>query len=154
MEKACKNLKAFKKTYPNSKLRKKKCHLIRNDRHFIEAGENDNLIVQKLKNNNDALGIFGFSFLEENKHVVKPVKINKIMPTFKNIVRGTYPVSRPLFIYYKGENLNIVPGMKEFIAEIISANTIGNDGYLMQKGLIPLTDLELKKVRGKITKNL
>lgn len=152
LEKACKNQPAFKKAYPNSKIRKKKCHLIRNDGHFIEAGENDNLIVQKLKNNADALGIFGFSFLEENRHVVKPVRINKVMPTFKNIVKGSYPVSRPLYIYYKAQNLDIIPGMKEFIAEIISPNTIGNDGYLMQKGLIPLTDLELKKVRGKTAK--
>jgi len=154
MEGPCKDLNAFKNTYANSKTRKKKCHILRNDGHFIEAGENDNLIVQKLKNNSEAFGIFGFSFLEENRHVVKSVKINNTFPTFENIVNGSYPISRPLFIYYKKENLNIVPGVKEFIQEIISENTLGGEGYLMQRGLIPLTDLELKKVRDKITKTL
>lgn len=154
MEQACKDLEAFKNVYKDKDLRAKKCHLIRNDGHFIEAGENDNLIVQKLKNNHDALGIFGFSFLQENSHVVKPVRVNKILPTFQSIVKGSYPVSRPLFIYFKKEHLDLVPGMREFIKEIISENTIGDDGYLMQKGLIPLTNLELKKVRDKTLKSL
>ncbi|MBL6664264.1 MAG: substrate-binding domain-containing protein [Rickettsiales bacterium] len=154
MEKACKDLQAFKTTYADEKIRKKKCHLIRNDGHFIEAGENDNLIVQKLKNNHNALGIFGFSFLEENRHVVKPVTINKVVPTFESIVKGSYPVSRPLFIYYKKEHLPLIKGINEFLEEIVSKNTIGNDGYLMQKGLIPLTDSELKDVRNKVLKSL
>ena len=75
-------------------------------------------------------------------------------PSFESIVSGTYPVSRPLFIYFKKEQLNLVPGIKEFIQEIVSKNTIGKDGYLLQKGLIPLTDLEIKKVRGEVTKAL
>jgi len=147
MESACKDLAEFKKAFPDKKIRKKKCHLIRSDGHFIEAGENDNLIVQKLRNDKDALGIFGFSFLEENSSLVQPAVINKVKPTFENIVDGSYPVSRPLFIYFKRQHLDLIPGMKEFLKEIISKNTVGNDGYLMQKGLIPLTDLELKKVR-------
>lgn len=154
MEKACKKFKIFNKVFTDKKLRKKKCHLIRNDGAFIEAGENDNLIVQKLKNNENALGIFGFSFLEENHHIIQPVIINNIEPNFKNIVAGSYPVSRPLYIYYKKEHLKLITGMKDFVTEIISKNTIGNDGYLMQKGLIPLTDLELKKVRDKVLESL
>ena len=108
----------------DSKIRKKKCHLIRNDGKFIEAGENDNLIVQKLKNDKNALGIFGFSFLEENRGSIQPTSINQNLPSFDNIVSGAYPISRPLFIYFKKEHLNLIDGMHQFIAEIISTNTI------------------------------
>ncbi|MBM3579905.1 MAG: phosphate ABC transporter substrate-binding protein [Alphaproteobacteria bacterium] len=138
MEEPCKKL---------TKLSKKKCGVIRSDGHFIEAGENDNLIVQKLKNDPDALGIFGFSFLEENHGTIKAADINHVVPSFDSIVSGRYKVSRPLFIYFKKEHLNLIPGMREFVQEIISKNTIGKDGYLLQKGLIPLTDLEIKKAR-------
>lgn len=154
LEDVCANMPEFIAAYPNAKIRKKKCHVIRSDGKFIEAGENDNLIVQKLKNDPDALGIFGFSFLEENHDTIQPSLINKAMPTFYSIVSGAYPVSRPLFIYFKKEHLNLVSGMREFVQEIISPNTVGVDGYLLQKGLIPLTDLEIKKVRGEVAKNL
>ena len=152
MEKACVNMKEFIKAFPDAKTRKKQCHLIRSDGKFIEAGENDNLIVQKLKNDSNALGIFGFSFLEENRNAIKPAIINGNVPTFDNIISGSYPVSRPLFIYFKAEHLNLVAGLRQFIAEIISLNTIGNEGYLLQKGLSPPNDLELKKVRDEIEK--
>ena len=146
MEDVCLGLPEFAATYPDAKIRKKKCHVIRSDGHFIEAGENDNLIVQKLKNDVDALGIFGFSFLEENHDMIKPSAINETSPSFDSIVSGSYQVSRPLFIYFKQEHLKLIPGMCEFVEEIISKNTIGTDGYLLQKGLIPLSDAELKKV--------
>lgn len=154
MEKSCKNLKAFKVAYPDSKKRKKICHLIRSDGKFIEAGENDNLIVQKLKANDDSLGIFGFSFLQENKDSIQAASINNVEPSFSSIVSGSYKVSRPLFLYFKGEHLDLVPGMREFVKEIISNNTIGSDGYLLQKGLIPLSDWETKKMRDRIAKIL
>ncbi|OFW81324.1 MAG: phosphate ABC transporter substrate-binding protein [Alphaproteobacteria bacterium RIFCSPLOWO2_01_FULL_40_26] len=147
MEDVCDSMPEFISVFPDTKIRKKKCQIIRSDGAFIEAGENDNLIVQKLKNDPDAMGIFGFSFLEENHDFIQPVEINKIMPSFDSIVSGTYSVSRPLFIYFKKEHLGLIRGMREFVHEIVSRNTIGNDGYLLQKGLIPLTDLELKKVR-------
>ena len=131
----------------DKKLRQKQCRIIRSDGHFIEAGENDNLIVQKLKNDNDAIGIFGFSFLEENRNIIKPVKIENIFPTFDSIASGEYKISRPLFIYFKNEHLNLVAGIKEFINEIVSYDTLGKDGYLMQKGLIPLDDEEVKKIQ-------
>ena len=145
MEEPCKKL---------TKLPKKKCGVIRSDGHFIEAGENDNLIVQKLMHDQDALGIFGFSFLEENHSIIKAATINNVAPSFDSIVSGKYQVSRPLFIYFKKEHLNLVPGMKEFIQEVVSKNTIGIDGYLLQKGLIPLTNLESKKVRDEVIKAL
>ncbi len=154
MEEVCKDMPEFIVAFSDSKVRKKKCHMIRSDGKFIEAGENDNLIVQKLKHDANALGILGFSFLEENHSTLQPVTINGIVPSFESIVSGAYPVSRPLFIYAKKEHFVLIAGMKEFVQEIISKNTLGNDGYLLQKGLIPLTDLELKKVRDEIEINL
>jgi len=154
MEDGCINAKEFVAAYPDAKNRKKKCHVIRSDGKFIEAGENDNLIVQKLKNDPDALGIFGFSFLEENHDTIQSATINQMAPSFANIVSGAYPVSRPLFIYFKKEHLNLIAGMPEFVKEIVSKDTVGNDGYLLQKGLIPLTDLELKKVQGEVANSL
>lgn len=145
MEGPCKKL---------TKLPKKKCGLIRTDGRFIEAGENDNLIVRKLMNDSEALGIFGFSFLEENHSVIKAATINKVAPSFETIISGKYPVSRPLFIYFKKEHLNIIPGMKEFTQEIVSNNTLGENGYLVQKGLIPLTNLEIKKESSKVSRAL
>ncbi len=154
MEDVCFKTEEFIAAYPDEKIRKKKCHVIRSDGRFIEAGENDNLIVQKLKNDADALGIFGFSFLEENHQSIQPAIINLVSPSFDNIVSGTYQVSRPLFIYFKKEHLNLISGMRQFVDEIVSKNTIGSDGYLLQKGLIPLTDLELKKVRNEVVESL
>lgn len=153
MEEPCMKIKAFENAYLDKKTRQKKCHIIRSDGKFIEAGENDNLIVQKLRNDVNALGIFGFSFLEENHEIIQPSLINDVKPSFDNIVSGVYPVSRPLFIYFKKEHINLIPQMREFISEIISPDTIGIDGYLLQKGLIPLTDLELKKVADEVKKS-
>lgn len=150
METACVNIKAFIKKYPNKKNRKKACHLIRSDGKFIEAGENDNLIVKKLKSNPRALGIFGFSFLSENSDIIKAAKVNNIAPTFDSIVNSKYKISRPLYIYFKGEHLDLIAGMREFFQEVISKNTIGQDGYLLQKGLIPLSELESSKMRDRI----
>ncbi|MDX2083540.1 MAG: substrate-binding domain-containing protein [Rickettsiales bacterium] len=154
MEEPCMAMAEFNLAFGDKKIRQKKCHLIRSDGKFIEAGENDNLIVQKLKNDVDALGIFGFSFLEENHQAIQPALINNVAPSFENIASSRYKVSRPLFIYFKKEHLDLIPGMREFIKEIISSDTIGFDGYLLQKGLIPLTNLEIKKVRGEVMQNL
>jgi phosphate transport system substrate-binding protein len=154
MEKACKSLDGFKIAYPDEKIRKKKCQIIRSDAVFIEAGENDNLIVQKLKADNNALGVFGFSFLQENKNVVKSIKIDAVTPSFDSIISGEYSVSRPLFIYFKREHIDLVPNTRQFIKEIVSKNTIGKDGYLLQKGLIPLTDLETNQVRSDVLSKL
>lgn len=154
MEEPCMALEQYKTVYQDKKIRQKKCHTIRSDGKFIEAGENDNLIVQKLKNDKDALGIFGFSFLEENHEVIQSALINNVVPSFENIVSGSYPVSRPLFIYFKKEHLSLIPQMREFVKEIISKDTIGKDGYLLQKGLIPLTDDELKKVSLEVERGL
>lgn len=154
MDEVCVNMPEFVATFADKKIRQKKCRVIRSDGKFIEAGENDNLIVQKLRNDAQALGIFGFSFLEENHELIQAATIDKIEPSFENIASGKYKVSRPLFIYFKKEHLDLVAGMREFVKEIISTDTIGNDGYLLQKGLIPLTSLETKKVRDEVMKGL
>lgn len=154
MEKVCSAMKEFKDKFVSEKDRKKACHIIRTDGKFIEAGENDNLIVQKLKGNSDAIGIFGYSFLRQNSNVIKPAKIENVSPSFENITNGKYSVSRPLFIYLKKEHLDIVPGIREFAKEIVNSEAIGQEGYLVEKGLIPMHKDEFKKVRETVLKSL
>jgi phosphate transport system substrate-binding protein len=111
---------------------------VREDGAYVEAGENDNLIVQKLQANPAAFGIFGYSFLEQNASTLKGVEIDGVGPSYETISSGTYKVSRPLFIYMKKQHVGQVPGMAEFVAEYISPKALGDDGYLADKGLITL----------------
>jgi phosphate transport system substrate-binding protein len=154
LEKACMEFKEFTAAYPDEKARKKACHTIRTDNKFIEAGENDNLIVQKLKNNSDAIGIFGFSFLAQNASIIQAAKINGVQPSFENVFTGKYEVARPLFIYFKKEHLTIATGSKEFIRKIVDPNTSGEEGYLIKKGLIPMHSEEFRKSREKVLGSL
>jgi phosphate transport system substrate-binding protein len=124
----------------------KGCPEIREDGAYIEAGENDNLIVQKLEANKNAFGIFGFSFLDQNADKLQGHKVDGVDPTFENIAAGDYKVSRSLFIYAKKEHVGVIPGMAEFIAEYTSEGAWGPDGYLADKGLIPLPDAERASV--------
>lgn len=114
------------------------CKSMREDGAFIEAGENDNLIVQKLQANPTAMGIFGYSFLEENTNVVKGAVINDVTPDYDSIQSGEYPISRPLFVYFKKEHIGVIPNLQEFIDEYQSEDAIGSEGYLTEKGLISL----------------
>ena len=114
------------------------CQTIREDGAYIEAGENDNLIVNKLVANPNALGIFGYSFLEENLDKIQGEPINGVEPEFDNIASGKYPVSRPLFVYVKKAHVGVIPGIKEFVDEYVSDKAMGDEGYLANKGLIPL----------------
>jgi len=118
------------------------CHTVREDGRFIEAGENDNLIVQKLKANPKALGIFGFSFLDQNADVVQGSLVDGHEPTFDAIAAGDYPVSRPLYFYVKKAHVDAIPGIREYLAEFTGERAMGEDGYLADKGLIPLPDDE------------
>lgn len=141
LEGGCKKIDwiaALKKTDKNKY--KTVCHSVREDGAYIEAGENDNLIVQKLEKNPDALGVFGFSFLDQNSDKVKGAEIDGVEITFENIAGGQYPVSRPLFFYVKNDHVGKVPGIQEFLAEFTNDDTWGEDGYLTEKGLIPLSD--------------
>ena len=119
---------------------KEACHTVREDGAFIEAGENDNLIVQKLEANADALGIFGFSFLEQNSNIVQPSLIDAFEPTFESIADGSYPVSRPLYFYVKKAHIGVIPGISEYLSEFTSEGAWGEEGYLADKGMIPLAD--------------
>ncbi|MEZ5450508.1 MAG: substrate-binding domain-containing protein [Thiolinea sp.] len=123
------------------------------DGAFIEAGENDNLIVQKLEANPNALGIFGFSFLDQNSDKVQGASIQGTPITFENIADGSYPVSRPLYFYVKKEHIGTVKGIEEFVAEFTSESAWGMDGYLADKGMIPMPDAEREQF-GDAAKNL
>jgi phosphate transport system substrate-binding protein len=129
------------------------CHTIREDGRFIEAGENDNLIVQKLKANPNAVGVFGFSFLEQNEDSVQGSTVDGVAPTFESIADGSYPVSRPLYFYVKKAHVGSIPGIREFLAEFTSARAMGSEGYLADKGLIPLPAAEFATVQ-KATRDL
>jgi phosphate transport system substrate-binding protein len=122
-------------------------HAIREDGAYVEAGENDNLIVQKLEANPSALGVFGFSFLDQNADKIQGSRVGGVDPTFENIASGKYGISRSLFFYVKKSHIGQVPGLKEYMAEFTSDAAAGEDGYLADKGLIPLTDEERKGVR-------
>jgi phosphate transport system substrate-binding protein len=125
----------------------KVCKTMREDGRFIEAGENDNIIVQRLEANPNAYGIFGYSFLAENKDKLSGNWVNGVEPTFDTIASKQYPVSRPLFIYLKNAHVGTIPGLKEFVAEFTSEEAIGQEGYLIDKGLVPLLPEELKAVQ-------
>jgi len=131
--------------------RKAACQTVREDGVYVDAGENDNLIVQKLEANPRAFGIFGYSFLDQNVDKLKGGSVGGVQPTYENIADGKYPVSRSLFIYAKNAHVGVIPGMREFIAEYTSEAAMGEDGYLADKGLITLPADELKKVQSQAT---
>jgi phosphate transport system substrate-binding protein len=117
-------------------------HTLREDGAYVEAGENDNLIVQKLQANPNALGIFGYSFLDQNSDVVQGSMVDGEAPTFENIADGKYPVSRPLFFYVKKAHVGTIPGIAEYLAEFSNEKAWGPEGYLADKGMIPMPDAE------------
>lgn len=146
MEGGCKQIgwiKALKKK--DKKYFKAVCHTLREDGAYIEAGENDNLIVQKLVANPKAIGIFGFSFLDQNGDKIQGSIIGGEEPTFENIAAGKYPVSRPLYFYVKKAHMGVVPGMAEYLNEFSSDKAWGEEGYLADKGLIPMPKAERKQ---------
>ncbi len=153
MHEGCKSLEYFKRKKGEldkdgfDKLIKEKCTPMRQDGPFIEAGENDNLIVQRIEADPDALGVFGYSFLYENQDKIQGVKIGGVQPTFETIADRSYGLSRPLFIYIKNAHRKVIPGMNEFVAEYTSSETMGPDGYLHERGLVVLSDDALKEMQ-------
>lgn len=137
-------LKALRKA--DKKKFKAVAHGIREDGVFIEAGENDNLIVQKLTSNPNAFGVFGFSFLDANNDKIQGATIEGAQPTFENIAGGKYKVSRSLFFYVKKEHIGVIPGVKEYVQLFVSDKLIGDDGSAVEKGLIPLPIEERQKL--------
>ncbi len=139
MEGGCKDFEWIKELKGQDKSAYKAvCHTVREDGAYIEAGENDNLIVQKLQANPDALGVFGFSFLDQNGDKIKGNPIDGFVPTFDDIADGSYPVSRPLFFYVKAAHAGVIPGIPQYLAEFTSEKAWGPDGYLADRGLIPM----------------
>ena len=98
------------------------------------------------KANKNAIGVFGYSFLEQNLDSVKGSIVEGQAPTFENIASGKYPISRPLFIYVKKAHIGAIPGIKEYVAEFTSRKAMGEDGYLADRGLVPLPTAEYQSV--------
>lgn len=148
MEGGCKTFKGIAALRKSDRKRYKAvCHGIREDRAFVEAGENDVLIIQKLVANAGAYGIFGYSFLDSARDKIQGSVIGGVEPTFENIAAGKYKVSRSLYFYVKKAHVGVIPGIKEFLAEFTSEKAYGEDGYLVDKGLIPLQKADRAKVR-------
>jgi phosphate transport system substrate-binding protein len=114
------------------------CTEVRSDGRYVDQGEQDNLIVQKIESNPDAVGIFGYSYLEENLNKLKGETMNGIEPTYENIASFDYPGARPLYIYVKKAHLDVIPGLKEFLAEW--ARSWGRDGPLAKIGLVAMPE--------------
>ena len=126
---------------------KRACDTVREDGGYVEAGENDNLIVQKLTANPNAVGIFGYSFLEENLDKLKGAVVDGVLPSYETVSSGKYPASRPLFIYVKKQHVGVIPGIAEFVAEYTSDKALGEEGYLADKGLVPPLASEIGRIR-------
>ena len=131
---------------------KRRAHEIRTDGVWIDAGENDTVIVQDMIKNPNTIGVLGFSFLDQNGDRIKGAKVSGIPPEFDNIVAGDYGISRSLFFYLKAQNVSVVPGLEAFIDVFTQEGTWGPEGYLAEKGLIPLKDDERQLVRERAMK--
>ena len=119
---------------------KENCSRMRTDGPFVEAGENDNLIVQRLNSDPNAMGIFGYSFLFENQDTLKDVSIGGVPANLDTIATFDYPIARPLYIYIKNAHRGVIPNLQEFVAEYMSDDAIGADGYLSERGLVVQAD--------------
>lgn len=148
MEPGCKSLPEHEAL--NADEARLKCSRMRQDGLFIEAGENDNLIVQRLDADPQAYGIFGYSFLYENEDKLQAVALEGVTPEFDTIADGSYPLSRPVFIYFKNAHRGVIPGFEEFIAEYMSDAALSEDGYLADRGLVPLSEEKLEEVRDEV----
>lgn len=156
MEKGAEKIPAIKAIKDEDKANKTKnfekvWKSIREDGAWIDAGENDNLIVQKLEANPKAVGVFGYSFLEENTAKLQGVTMGGVAPDYDTIASGKYPVARPLYIYVKKQHVGVIPGLKEFVAEYVSPKAMGEDGYLTKKGMVALPGDEAKAVEKSAT---
>ena len=142
------SLKELKKA--DSKAFDKVWKSLRQDGAFVESGENDNVIVQKLEANKNSVGIFGYSFLEENSAKLRGAKINGVDPEYDAISSGKFPGARPLFFYIKKQHVGVVPGIEQFAAEYVSPKAMSRDGYLARKGLVALPKAEGEKIAASV----
>ena len=128
----------------------KKCSIIRSDLAWIDGGENYILNIKKVSNSTDTFAVLGYSFYQQNTKLVSAVKINSIEPNPKSFKNKSYPLFRPLYIYVNGNHLSTTEGLREFVSEIISKKAIGEKGYLIKRGLIPLQKHEYHDMISKI----
>jgi len=142
-------LAALKKS--DAKTFEKVWKTLREDGAYVEAGENDNVIVAKLEANKNAFGVFGYSFLEENLAKLRGVPLDGVAPEFEAITGGKYPGARRMYVYIKKQHVGTVPGLDKFAAEYVSQKALGEDGYLAKKGLVTLPKKELEEVRKSTT---
>ncbi len=140
MHAGCEELEFVKEGGFDGKWVKENCSRMRTDGPFVEAGENDNLIVQRLNADPNAMGIFGYSFLYENLDTLKAVNIGGVAPSAETIGDFSYPISRPLYFYVKNAHRGVIPNLEDFIAEYMSDDALASGGYLSERGLVPLTD--------------
>ena len=155
MQKTFKKLSVYTDLYKADKKankKYKKYSVVRTDGVYVESGENDNLIVQKLDKNRNAFGVFGFSFLIENDDKVQGATINGVKPTPTNISSGKYPVSRSLFFYVKNSHTKKVPAINKYVNLFMSEKMIGKDGILAEIGLIALPDATRTAMRSNVSK--
>lgn len=145
-------LAALKKS--DAKAFEKAWKSVREDGAYVEAGENDNVIVQKLEANSNAFGVFGYSFLGENPGKLQGVTIDGVEPSFETISGGQYKPSREMFVYIKKAHIGVVPGLDKFAEEYVSQRATGDDGYLEKKGLVPLPKDQLEASRKGVTQKL
>lgn len=149
------NSLVMKKGCPDAvkKKDKKSCEVLREDGAAVEAGENDTLIVQKLEANPRAFGIFGFSYLENNRDKIQAARVEGVEISLDAIQDYSYPIARPLFFYVKKAHIAVIPGLREFLLEFTSEDAIGEEGYLMDVGLVPLDETSMSTLRSN-AKNL
>lgn len=140
MHAGCEELEYVQEGGYDSDWIEENCSRMRTDGPFVEAGENDNLIVQRLQADPNALGIFGYSFLFENEDTLKPITLEGVEPSSDTIADNSYPVSRPLYFYVKNAHRGVIPNLNEFIEEYMSDDAIGDGGYLSERGLVPLAE--------------
>jgi len=147
MEAGCHAVPEVKQVVPDDKARVRVCASVREDGAYVDAGENDNLIIQKLGANPGAFGVFGYSYLDQNRDKLQAAEVDGVTPTYEAVASGKYPVARSLFVYVKSAHAAVIPGMREFIAEYTSERAMGEEGYLADKGLISLPKADREAVR-------
>lgn len=139
MLEGCRKVAEVAAAVPDEKARERVCMTIREDGAYVEAGENDNLIVQKLSANPGAFGIFGYSYLDQNRDTLRAARMDGVELTAETVAAGRYELSRPLYIYVKNAHAGVIPGIREFVGEYTSERALGDEGYLIDKGLIAET---------------
>lgn len=144
MKKGCAEVPELSTLIADKAERERNCAMLREDGRFVQVGENGNLIAEKVMGDPGALGILGFSFLDQNMGKIQGSVINGIAPSFETIQNGSYPISRPLYFYVKTP---AVAGIREYVQEFMSEAAIGDEGYLVSEGLVPLLPIERTAIR-------